>query len=284
MQNSLGAELTNRIRDLILPSGPQARTEPTPESRWEERFFTQMRDFVGAILRQPSRPDVRAARQERERRTLPFDVYLALGQRSLPLFTAGPIDEFAFFQRKGVSAGHSVEFLTRLSRANRGSESYEAYGVIRLRGGRELPKLGSAELKGLPRLPKASNLAVRRFSAFDMESETNPRVGRNRVGAPRSSKVFARQGIKRVYYSDALDVMRRELTDAEKIAWIEEAFGERPCVGEIVHRYYMSGRTSLYLVRDHWAIGKRLFHAETSAAARRACINSGAFRRLRRAA
>jgi hypothetical protein len=243
-----------------------------------------MRDFVGAVLRQPSRPDVRAARQERERRTLPFDVYLALGQRSLPLFTAGPIDEFAFFQRKGVSAGHSVEYLTRLSRANRGSESYQPYGVIRLRGGRELPKLSSSELNGLPRLPKAKNLAVRRFSAFDMESETNPRVGRNRVAAPRASKVFARQGIKRVYYSDALDVMRRELSDAEKIAWIEEAFSERPCVGEIVHRYYMSGRTSLYLVRDHWAVGKRIFHAETSAAARRACMSSGAFKRLRRAA
>jgi hypothetical protein len=281
----------NRLKQWLGQSEPVARPGPVPDSRWEQRFFSQMRDFVGAVLRQPSRPDVRAARQRRERSSLPFDLYLALGQRSLPLFTAGPVDEFAFFQRRNVSACHDIEFLTRLSRANRGTESFRPYGVIRLRAGRELPVLASSDLvrealdqSGLPRLPQAQTLAVRRFSAYDMHSESNPRSGRNRVAAPRSSKVFARRGMTRFFYSDALDIMRRELSDAEKIAWIEEAFTERPCVGEIVHRYYMGSSSAVYLVRDHWGRGKRLYRAETSAAARRACVDSGAFKRLRFAA
>jgi hypothetical protein len=63
--------------------------------------------------------------------------------------------------------------------------------------------------------------------------------------------------------------MRKELTGPEVIAWLEGAFRQPPRKGTVEHRYYLDSGARLYLVRDHFSEGKKLYRAQTSAAALR---------------
>src|SRR5437762_640940 len=67
------------------------------------------------------------------RRTLRCDLFLTLGPASIRLFAAGPVEEFQFFQRFGMSADHDLEFVTRLDASDAGTENYRAYGIFALR-------------------------------------------------------------------------------------------------------------------------------------------------------
>jgi hypothetical protein len=264
-----------------------------PEGAFERRVVAPMRDFVGAVLRQAPRPEIAAQRRVAASPRLRFDVHLALASRSVRLFEAGPVDELAFVQRQGVSLRHDVEFLTRLAPEARGGEDYEAYGVVRLyRRGRPLPRLELARAFwssleddfGLSALPAAADLLVSQGPAVSPGRRGPPKEEHFAVVAPRAARVYQRVGMRRHFYGDVLALLRDRLTPTQKIAWIEEAFARAPSPGEVVHRYYLMGGTQLHLVRHHWSAGRVAFQAETSAEARRLCLESGVFRRLRRAA
>jgi hypothetical protein len=258
-----------------------ASTATTP---WAERLARDVRAFVSRVLRPPRRRPAPL-----RRRTLPCDLYLTLGWQSIPLFQRGPIDEFCFFQRLGVSAAHDTEFLARLDPEDAGSEDYKPYGVFSLRPGEGEPVPGLALLEGLwarllaehglSSVPSAQAMASRRFGGFD------PRYARfedgiNRIDPPRSGKAFAEVDGRRFSYADMLELLRRELSGLQKIAWIEDAFREAPGPGEIVHRYYVEAETKqAVLVRHHWDRGKRLYRARTNAEALQLCLASGHFGR-----
>jgi hypothetical protein len=206
------------------------------------------------------------------RRTLRCDLLLTTGPASIPLFPAGPIEEFQFFQRFGVSADHDVEFLTRLDAEDAGTENYRAYGIFRLRGPwLPMPDLGRDRLLarrlenkyGLERLPNASRLAPPTFAA-----------GVNRLRPPAMSKPFRKVRGRCYYFADLLEILRGELTGSQKVAWIEEALPPPPPHSPVVHRYYLDSSRQAYLVRDHRGVGKRLYVARTSEEALEPCLAS----------
>ncbi len=222
---------------------------------------------------------------------LPFDLYLTAGSGSLPLFPAGPIDEFRFFQRVHVSEQHKVEFLSRLAPKDAGTEDYKPYGLFRLRSELSLALERPSQVRklwevltkghGLSRVPEASTM-IGRFTAYDPE-RGKPDAGVNRLQAPRLARSYAKRG-RRITYADVLEILRAEMAPREKIAWIEDAFLDDLPAGEIVHRYYLGSNEQAYLVRHHWEQGKRLFRAETSAEAVVICASSAHFRRISRRA
>ncbi|RMG13375.1 MAG: hypothetical protein D6731_12290 [Planctomycetota bacterium] len=245
------------------------------------------RDFLGAVFQRSPRPEVRARRRRREASQLPFDLYLALAARSQPLHRRGPIDPFSCFERRGVSATHDVEFLTRLDPGDRLAERYRPFGVVRLyRGGNPLPRLADAtgfwatlrEDLGLERVPDARDFL--RAQPEDVPRGASPAY-RYRLARSGSARVFARIGRRRVFTGEVLDALRTHLSPAQAVSWLEEAFAEPLRPGEIRHRYYLAADGRLLLVRHHWRKGKRLYRAETSAEAQRLCASSGPFRRLR---
>ncbi len=71
-------------------------------------MLDRMRTLLTNAFRQEALPP-----EDREA-VLPFELFLTIGMRSLRLFPSGPIEEFHFFQRRGVPAHHRVEFLSRL--------------------------------------------------------------------------------------------------------------------------------------------------------------------------
>lgn len=267
-------------------------TAPTPSSlvpspaawAWTDRIASEVRSFVARVLRPPHKavPPFR-------RRTLPCDLYLTMGWQSIPLFGRGPIDEFSFFQRFGVSAAHDTEFLARLDPEDAGTEDYKPYGVFSLKAGDGEPVPGLAVLDdfwprllrehGLSSVPPALAMASRRFDGFDPRF-ARAEDGLNRIEAPRSGKAFAEVEGRKFTYGDMLEILRRKLSGIQKIAWIEDAFRDPPAAGEIVHRYYMEAATKeVILVRHHWSRGKRLYRVRTNAEAIELCLASGHFGR-----
>ena len=261
-------------------------------------MVAQVRALMDSVWSRPAPPDpgveaaapsraARAPRRERPR-TLPFDVYLNLGMRSVKLFAAGPLDPFCFFQRCSVSEHHDVEFLARLDPEHAGTEEYKPYGLIRLRPShaQPVPTLQRErafwetlhEDYGLARIPLARSLVPNRSSAYDPR-DGDRKSGLNGLTPPKSGRVFQRVGRRRYTHADMLEVLRREMTSLQAVAWIEEAFSARPVEGQILQRYYLTPEKQVVVVRDHWARGKSLFRSETSAEAQQICEASGYFGR-----
>lgn len=222
---------------------------------------------------------------------LPFEVYLTTGLGALRLFPSGAIDEFRFFQRSGVPAGHGVEFLSRLDPQDAGTEDYKPYGLFRLDPSRcktlfdpdSACKLWNTlqQVYGLARVPDATAFARGEFTAHSPGCADE--YGANRLIPVLRARGLAKRGRKRLTYAEILDALRTTMKPREKIAWIEDSFHEPPATGEIVHRYYLGTNQQAYLVRHHWSEGKRLFQAETSAEAIKICLSSGHFTRPRSA-
>jgi hypothetical protein len=217
-----------------------------------------------------ARDEIPAAR----RPTLPIDIYLSMGMSSIRLFRAGPVDEFAFFQRSGVPLHHDVEFLTWLEPERASAESYEPYGCLWLRRG-SLPLFEPERVQatwkvlrqryGITRVPLAEHLAARPFRAFDPRLGTSHKAGRNRLSPSTSALGRAKAGHRRLSHAEILEVLRGELDPATKIAWLEDSFFDPPEPGEVVHRYYLTRDLQVHLVRHHWREGKRLIAADVRA-------------------
>lgn len=231
---------------------------------------------IGATLRRIARKvegfkiDIRISRN-----ILPFDLFANLGLTSVRLFNNGPIDEFTFFQRVGVSEDLEVEFVTRLDEADAGTENYKPYVLFRPKGeGTPLADLQKDEdfwktldqTYGLITIPKLKKLVAGDFGSFDGRKEGAQGVdGYNRITPGEPDKVFKEVGDKAFTMNEMLDILRQELRMPQKIAWMEEAFAEPPA--EITHRYYLDVTKQVYLVRHHPAEGKTLFIADTDEAA-----------------
>ncbi len=206
------------------------------------------------------------------RRTLRCDLLLTLGPASIRIFPSGPIEEFQFFQRFGISPVHDVEFMTRLDAEDAGTENFRAYGIFALKGPfRRLPEVRRdralakrLETKyGLERLPHAGKMSPPSFGP-----------GLNRLRPPASTRPLRKRNGRSWFFSDLLEILRTELTGPQKIAWIEEAIPPPPPHSPIVHRYYLDGHKQAYLVRDHRGAGKRLYVARTSDEAIDPCLLS----------
>jgi hypothetical protein len=211
-------------------------------------------------------------RMPSRRRTLRCELYLTTGPASIQLFRRGPIDEFEFFQRFGISPDHDVEFVTRLDAEDAGTENYRAYGIFHLKGPwRRLPELRRnralglrlQEKYGLDHIPQAARMAPPSFVA-----------GFNRLRPPESFKPLRKAKGRSLYLHDVLEILRQELTGPQRIAWIEEALPQPPPHSPIVHRYYIDGSKQAYLVRDHRGVGKKLYVARTSDEAEAPCLES----------
>lgn len=209
------------------------------------------------------------------RNLLPFDVFLNLGTSSLKLFETGQIDEFYFYQRTGVPEDLEAEFLTRLEEADAGTENYKPYVLFKPKG-ESVPLIDLQKEQdfwktldqtyGLVTIPKISKMMAKPFGAYD-PSDPKPEAGRNRVMPDEPDKPFKEVGGKTYTQRDMLEILRNEMNIGQKIAWVEEAFTEKPKEGTISHRYYLDVTKQVYLVRDHWSEGKSLFIAETDEAA-----------------
>ncbi len=227
---------------------------------------------IGACLRRIARKvegfkiNIRISRN-----LLPFDVFLNLGTSSVKLFETGQIDEFYFYQRTGVPEDLEAEFLTRLEEADAGTENFKPYVLFKPKG-EALPLIDLQKEEefwktldqgyGLVTIPKLRKIMSKAFGSYD-PSSPNPDAGRNQVVLDEGDKVFKEVGEKKYSVKDMLEILRSEMNIGQKIAWIEEAFTERPKEGEIAHRYYLDVTKQVYLVRDHWSEGKSFFMAET---------------------
>lgn len=204
------------------------------------------------------------------RNLLPFDVLLNLGTGSQTLFPSGQIDEFAFFQRCGVPEDLEVEFVQRLEEVDKGTENYKPYVLFKPKGESvEMVDLQKEEefwktldqAYGLVTIPKAKKMVAAGFKSYDPKGAGT--VGNNRVAPDEPDKIFKEVGERKFTQHDMLEILRAELSMPQKIAWIEEAFPDKPPAGEIIHRYYLDVTKQVYLVRHHHAEGKSLFIAET---------------------
>lgn len=220
---------------------------------------------------------------------LPCDLLLTTGHGAVRLFAAGPVDELSFFQRSHVPSHLEVEFLTRLDRADAGTEAFKPYGMFRLRSQdgqplpdpKKLPESFWAELyreHGLVKLLPAPRVLSTAFTAWD-PSQGSPERGLNRVRAANPDWNWKRVRGRRYLHADLLELLRRHLPGPERIAWVESAIPDALPPGEIVHRYYIETGRRLWLVRHHWARGKSLHRAHTSEEAKRLLVISGALPR-----
>ena len=227
---------------------------------------------IGACLRRIARKvegfkiDIRISRN-----LLPFDVLLNLGTTSIKLFGSGQIDEFYFFQRASVPEDLEVEFVTRLDESDAGTENYKPYVLFKPKG-EHIPIVDMQKQEdfwktldqtyGLVTIPKAIKLVGKPFEAYNPKAGGTA-SGQNRITPSEPDKIFKEVGERKFSQHEMLEILRNELTMPQKISWIEEAFDKRPPEGDIVHRYYLDVTKQVYLVRDHWSEGKKLFMAET---------------------
>jgi hypothetical protein len=203
------------------------------------------------------------------RNLLPFDILLNMGTSSVTLFPSGQINVFSFFQRTGVSEDLEVEYVTRLEEKDTGTENYKPYVLFKLKGS-SLPLVNINEqielwqnlnqIHRLESMPDCVEL-VSSFSSFD------PKVGDKSAGANsvtpnNGDHIFTTVGARNYTYDDMVDILRHEMTNSQKIAWIEQAFTAALSEGTIVHRYYIDVTKQVYLVRHHWSEGKALYLAQ----------------------
>lgn len=259
-------------------------------SRLEPRVAGRVASLVQAVVSVAQAPHRRAAEAralpDLRPRTLACDLHLTLGAQSVPLFSAGPIDELRVFQRRAVSESSEVEWITRIDRADAGTENYKAWGIVRLRAeSQPLPRLDEnagffewlRREHGLETIPTARAVVRADLPAWE-PGLNEPAAGAHRIAPPKPAKPWRSTGGSRVTYGDVVELIRRGLDGPHKIAWMESAFGGRDA--GVVHRYYLDGTRQLWLVRDHPREGKRLYKAITSPEALAAAA-TGAYRKLR---
>ncbi|MGE0711241.1 MAG: hypothetical protein AB7N76_28730 [Planctomycetota bacterium] len=233
-------------------------TRPDDPLSWPRRVVALFLDRFAAA---EPRPDRRVDR-------LDYSIHLTSGTRSVELFPAGPLDPLRFYQRHHASLHHEFEYLSCLP-AGSPAEEFLAYAVFRLNEEEELPLV---DLNGLERqlqlhygqfvhLPRARPLLEHQYGS-DLNDE-DPPSGSNRVVAPRDEE----QAAGRMTIREVLRVLVDDLEGQELVSWIEGAFRQRPPAGTVEHRYYLDRSARVYLVRDHFREGKRLYRSETSRAA-----------------
>lgn len=249
---------------------------------WRERLVTPVSSLVGRMLHAPDQA-TRGVRRHEARR-LPFELHLCMAAGSVRVAPSGPIDDLAVFQRTTVSAYHDVEYLVRLDPKDAGTERYEAFGLFRLRESEASPLADLRDLthvwEGLARDLELSALPRCRPLLRDAGRPERAEEGASWLRVVAGGRPFQTVKGRRVTLAEVIDWLRAELAPAEKIAWLEEAFTTEPEPGQIVHRYYLDGRRKAWLVRHHWAKGKLLFAARTSAEAKRLCeLESAGFTR-----
>lgn len=233
----------------------------TEELSWPSRVIGTFLDVFGRPAPAP---------MSRRLDRLPFGLHLTTGLDAIELFRPGDLDVFCFFQRTHSSLRHDVEYVTCLPEGD-APDRWLAYGVFRLSPEEELPftDLNALERKlrldygSFVHLPRARPLLEHQYG--DDLNDEDPPAGRNRVVAPRGEA----KGPGRMTVAEVLDLLRKELEGPEIISWIEATFRQRPRSGVVEHRYYLDPHANLFCVRDHFAEGKTLFQAETSAEALR---------------
>lgn len=193
---------------------------------------------------------------------LPCDLFLLTGTALVPLFSAGPTDPLAFFQRRDVPEEHDIEFIVR-----REGEEPLPWAVLRLRPDLAvtLPDPQRAEsfwrdlyrATGLATLPRAGTLS----RGLD---PLGP--GTNVFACAKPGVVFKTVTGRRHTHEEAVSYVRAGLRGVHLISWLEDAFPRRLPAGEVVHRYYVD-RGHVYVVRHHWEQGKALYLAQPSAEA-----------------
>jgi hypothetical protein len=253
--------------------------------QWMQDMQLRARSFIQRVFKPPRKRD---AAPSQRRRTMPCELFLNIGWQSIKLFPSGPIDEFRFFQRGGVSLSHDVEFLARLDLEDAGTEEFKPYGLFRLER-RYSEALANLEQRedlwatlledyGLQALPGVRALASHRFQSFDPRFDSADE-GANRIDPPEGAKAYVRASHRHFSYADVLGILRVEMSTQEKIAWLEAAFDEKLAAGEVYHRYYLDRSKQAWLVRHHWTTGKRLYRAQTNEEALAFCLASGHFDR-----
>ena len=157
---------------------------------------------------------------EERHEILPFDLYLTTGSGSLLTFPRGPIDPFAFFQRRDVS-DHKVEFLSRQDPGT-ADEDYRPYGILRFRPTealtlvrpRQVQKLYDTLTKGygLRRMPEAAAMTALTFHG-GLGAEPPESRGAPGAQPPRMQGVQRGGGRKRKHrvYAEPLAVQPRVL-------------------------------------------------------------------------
>lgn len=200
--------------------------------------------------------------------TLPFSLHLIVGGHALEIFPSGPLDALRFYQRHHDSHHHDIEYVV-CRPTDAAPEDFGAYGVLRIDKDDQVPLVDVKEIEKKLRLswgtlmhvPRARPLFERQYSE-DLDDEDPPQ-GWNRARAPEREPITP----GKLGLGEVLDIMRKELTGPELVAWLEGAFRQPPRRGTIEHRYYLDATAQLWLVRDHPKEGKALYRAETSEAA-----------------
>jgi hypothetical protein len=209
------------------------------------------------------------------RSLIPFELFTNLGTRSIKVFESGEINEFKFFQRRGVSEDLEVEFVQRLEESDANTENYKPYVLFKTKGdsipmhdlkGDEDLWEGLDKAYGLETMPSVKEMMVgAQWGAFDPKKPEDVKVGINMVKPvdAHAAKEWKKVGDRAYTFGDMHKILLQELRMPQKIAWIEEAFGGQLPEGEVVHRYYLDSTKQLFCVRHHWKDGKRLLAAET---------------------
>jgi hypothetical protein len=235
----------------------EAETNETNESiqEWIRRLFVRFLPAAPGPL-----PRVQV---------MPCALHLIVAGSSVELFPHGTLDVLRFHQRHHGSLHHDIEYVVSVP-PGASPEAYSAYAVLRLRPEAELRLLEPTDIERklrhaygtLSHLPRARTLLERRYS--DDLGDEDPPEGLNRVAAPDEAE---KPGPGKFTVVEMLDIIRKELSGLDVIAWLEGAFRQPPRRGLIEHRYYIDSTANIYLVRDHFAEGKVLYRAERSATA-----------------
>jgi hypothetical protein len=196
---------------------------------------------------------------------LHYDLYLTRGISSVPIFRAGELDMCRFFFRYEVPAHHDLEFVTSLHPDEAASESYQPYGLLRL-GATPIPLPSLAEVE--------DNLA--RAYGYGLAWLPDPRGmldGRRCEDLPAGTYWLADRAPQnavdpagRFSFAEVMDIVRKELSTADRIAWLEQCFPAPPGEGKIAHRYYLDRQGQIHLLR-HTESGKTLVRAQNDEAA-----------------
>lgn len=192
------------------------------------------------------------------RRLLPFELRLASATGSTLLFGAGPFDEMRCFQRR-VTGRHSVEYLTCLEPRDIGSEGYEPFGRLDLSEARPLAPLRRQQRlwlelrsRGIRSLPSARICGPRRDDegkAREGVIQLEPMLDAGSGSFKRGSGSFKRGSQPELSGPEVASILQNA-TGLERVAWLEEGFRAPTAPGEALHRYYLDGALTLYLVRQ----------------------------------
>lgn len=224
-----------------------------PEEQNEQKGFTRrladgFRALFGRAFNSPEFA-VRASH-------LHYNLFLTGGLGSTRVFGAGELDVCAFFYRYEVSQHHEYEFVTSQRPDADTKQPLQPYALLRLRGEPvHLPSLAEVGQTlaagygyGLASLPEPKEL-------LDGLRHQDEAAGFYWFKAP--SPAEGNVGFSEV---EMLDIIRKELTAPERIAWIEQCFPQTPEGGKVGQRYYIDRDGRIYMLRH--GTTKTLFLAQ----------------------